>query len=47
MRGPVQAVSKPAVPDYSNALDKVCASHVACTSLADLTNTSAVRFQQS
>ena len=27
MRGPVQAVNKPAVPDYSNALDKVWASH--------------------
>lgn len=34
MRGPVQAVSKPAVPDYSNALDKVCASQVACLVLA-------------
>jgi len=30
MRGPVQAVNKPAVPDYSNALDKVWASQVAC-----------------
>ena len=34
MRGPVQAVSKPAVPDYSNALDKVWVSQVACLALA-------------
>lgn len=34
MRGPVQAVSKPAVPDYSNALDKVWVSQVACLAQA-------------